>query len=1039
MPLRFKLLFPLVIASLVALGYIEMVWSPRSLESAKQEYLKDAGRHLDTVVEGLVPLMLTNQLDVIQANLDELGKKNEDWQSILLTDRQGRQLYPLRFAGGGPQPIVDTNVQVLAKDIRLLNSDLGKLVIRVAYGSRLDEVQRQQRQLKVMLVVIILLMALTWMSTLEAAVVQPLKRLSKAATELARKNFEVPLPGRGGDEVGKLIGSFAAMRDDLRAYRDDLLREIGVRIQAEADLRRFKAIIDSSDDAIIGKSLDGIITSWNRGAERIFGYTAEEAIGQPVQFLIPSGGTNEEPSILVRLARGESVAHFETVRKHKDGRLIDISATISPVLDEDGKVIGASKIARDITQRKQDEAELAKYRDHLEKLVEERTIALSVAKELAEAANSAKSEFLANMSHEIRTPMNAVIGMTHLALQTALTDQQRDYLQKAKIAADSLLGIINDILDFSKIEAGKLAMESMEFLLEDVFDRVTHVLGTKAAEKQLEFMLDVAPDVPPCLVGDALRLGQVLVNLGSNAIKFTETGEIIAVTVAKAKPEGDRVILQFSVRDTGIGMTPEQVRLLFQPFSQVDSSSTRRFSGTGLGLAISKHLVELMGGEIWVESEPGRGSEFFFTAVFGIGREPQARTAQPFQDLTGLKVLIVDDSPNAREILKNLVTNLGFRAVTASSAMEGLAALEQGAFDLVLMDWRMPEVDGFEAARRIRRDARLPVRPRIIMVTAYGDESVPQRVKQEGLDGYLPKPLTPSTLFDAVMSAFGRMDPQRTPRTGGKGPLPSPPPQLQGAQVLLVEDNDFNQQVATDMLTLMGVDVTLAANGQEALDLIRTRTFDAVLMDIQMPVMDGYEATRRLRSDPANTDLPILAMTAHAMAREQKRCLDLGMNDYISKPINPEAFSTTLAKWIRHGDGSKAELPAQAIPLATGMASSPGVDLPDISPEACQTYFGGRRDAYENALRKFLQLHTGTAEKIRASLARGDRESAEMTAHSMISGAGVIGASGLSAIALQLQDAIQSGAPGSMDTLLNRFEEQLATIIKGLKVHCGLG
>ncbi len=681
-------------------------------------------------------------------------------------------------------------------------------------------------------------------------------------------------------------------------------------------------------------------------------------------------------------------------------------------------------------------SELTLYQARLEELVTLRSEELHLsnadlvrAKEAAEAANRMKSSFLANMSHEIRTPMNAVTVLTHLALQTDLTDKQRQYLVKSKVAADSLLGIINDILDFSKIEAGKLQMDTKEFFLEEEFEKVTQLVGMRSAKKNLEFLLDIAPDVPPCLDGDPMRLGQVLTNLCSNSVKFTETGEIV-VTVTKIQAGEGRVTLKFSVRDTGIGMSPDQTRLLFQPFSQVDSSSTRKFTGTGLGLAISKHLVGMMGGELWVESALGRGSEFFFTAIFGLGHLVPAPRDVPTQDLAGLRILVVDDSPIARLILHGLATGLGYPTTMVASAEEAFVALQEASFDLVLLDWHLGDEDGFEAARRIRAEPNAHAIPRIIMVTAYGDEEVARRVEEEQLDGYLTKPISPSSLFDAITNAFGSRTPAHL-APSSPAVTPEDLARLKGARILLVEDNDFNQEVAMELLALMGMEVILAMDGREAIEKVHAEAFDVVLMDLQMPVMDGYEATRQLRGEAAFANLPILAMTAHAMLPERERCLALGMNDYITKPINPDELFGTLAKWI-HGGGPPTEA---AFPVPG--AGNPAVHPMVLSWEAGLASFSGNVALYEKMLGRFLILKPETAEEIRSALALGEMETASRHAHSMIAVAGTIGATQLSNLSRDLQNAIQDGPPESVFPLLRRFEALLAAVVEGLKTHLG--
>ena len=530
----------------------------------------------------------------------------------------------------------------------------------------------------------------------------------------------------------------------LQEHRDHLEELVAERTaQAEERGALLRATIDSTSDFVWSVEPRGFgLVSFNRAFRDYHVVERRQplVLGLGPQDLVPGDLVGAWLAYYQRaLEEGPFVTDYEVA---SGTRVLSLSFNL---IRREQAVIGISVFGKDVTAFKRNE-----------KLLKD-------AKEAAEAATKAKTEFLANMSHEIRTPMNAVMGMTHLALQTELTVQQRNYLEKSLAAAEGLLGIINDILDFSKIEAGKLQMDARVFLLEEVYHHVTQLLGVKAAEKNLVFQLHRDPQVPSALVGDPLRLGQVLMNLCGNAVKFTESGTVIGVTVSLAGAGPGSVTLRFSVRDTGIGMSEEQTRALFQPFSQVDASSTRRFVGTGLGLAICKRLVDLMGGDLWVVSEPGKGSEFFFTATLGLDQD--------------------------------------------------------------------------------------------------------QAPAQEAPQGE-PAPLT----------------------------------SLQGARVLLVEDNDFNQEVASELLALLGVEVTLAANGQEALAQIRSRAFDLVLMDLQMPVMDGYEATRLLRADPAFARLPILAMTAHAMTQERERCAALGMNDYITKPIDPGNLAATLARWARGGE-----------------------------------------------------------------------------------------------------------------------------------------
>ncbi|MBC7664146.1 MAG: response regulator [Caulobacter sp.] len=654
-------------------------------------------------------------------------------------------------------------------------------------------------------------------------------------------------------------------------------------------------------------------------------------------------------------------------------------------------------------------------------LVADRTEALSMAKHAAEAANEAKSSFLANMSHEIRTPMNAIMGMTDLALRSpGLPPRVSSYLDKIGGAAESLLNIINDILDFSKIESGKLEIQEGEFALQEVLDKVTTLVAQGASRKGLEFLLATAPGVPTHLMGDPLRLGQVLLNLCSNAVKFTEQGEIVVMTVKADGVHADRVMLRFAVRDTGIGMDGDQLARLFQPFDQLDGSITRKYGGTGLGLAICKQLVEMMGGEIGVRSTPGRGSEFFFTLGFGkASHAVDAAAGAP--DWSHLRVLAVDDSANAREIHAGLLSGLGCRHSEADGADAALQALVDAVaagapFDLVLVDWRMPGKDGFELARHIR-ETLTPQVPKLVMVTAYGDESLAQRALAEGFDSYLSKPVGAPALQAALDAAFGKTaaaPPTAAPR------FPTTPAVLKGRRLLLVDDNELNRIVAVDLLAgVAGAHVVEAHTGVEALRHLgidgtpTCERFDLVLMDVQMPDMDGLEATRRIRAHAATATLPVLGMTAHALARDRTQCLDAGMNEVVIKPFVPSELFGVIARWL------PSPVPAPAS-LAAGVEPTPEADAV-VSFELGLSRCLSRHDLYLRVVRRFLDTRRADADKLRAAHARGDDEAIAHLAHTTISTAGTIGAQQLSELATHMQEGVRAGTPDALSSLIDAF------------------
>ena len=849
----------------------------------------------------------------------------------------------------------------------------------------------------------------------------------------------------------------------LRKSRD----ELELRVQERtAELRKLSQATENSPASVVVTDKNGAIEYVNPTFCEVSGYSADEAIGQNPS-LLKSGNLPESyyKELWDTILSGK-IWRGEFINKTKNGEEFWESASISPILDDEGEITHFVAVKQDTTERKHMEQELL------------------AAKEKAEEATRAKSDFLANMSHEIRTPMNAVIGMSHLALKTELTPKQQDYLNKIQSSANSLLGIINDILDFSKIEAGKLDMESTEFNLDDVLDNLANLVTVKAQEKEdLEVLFATGQQVPRFLVGDPLRLGQVLINLANNAVKFTESGEIVVSTDLIEQDEAGLTI-KFSVRDTGIGLTKDQIGKLFQSFSQADTSTTRKFGGTGLGLTISKRLVEMMGGEIWVESEPGQGTTFSFTANFGLGKEKVKTRLVPSSDLRGMKVLVVDDSATSRNILQDILESFSFEVTLAASGEEGLAEIQKAdtnqPYELVLMDWKMPGLDGLKASERIKNQQTLSQIPAIILVTAYGREEIMQQAEQIGLDGFLIKPIGSSVLFDTILHVFGEEITKRS-RISEKNEESEESKNIQGAQILLVEDNEINQQVALEILQGAGLNVTVANDGQEAVNAVKESHYDTVLMDIQMPVMDGYEATRRIRKwegerrnaevglrpvraigayvpegmrnvekerkaedsgqmtddstptsnlQPPAPNIPIIAMTAHAMAGDDKKSIEAGMNDHVTKPIDPDQLFATLQKWIKRAAVPKSS-PASGGPQAIDAIPEPDQAVPaeDELPESLPGFdlaaglsrLMGNKRLYRKLLLDFGANYGGVADEIRRTLEAKDFKQAHSLAHNLKGLSGNLEATDLHVAAVDMETLVKGRtAETTPDKELNR-------------------
>ncbi|MBF0277338.1 MAG: response regulator [SAR324 cluster bacterium] len=865
------------------------------------------------------------------------------------------------------------------------------------------------------LLTLIIVLTVSVLFTIQKFISSPLKLLQHSIHEAKSGDQRTEVSWKSSDELGIVVDSYNEMLRAQEAAEDSLLRyQENLEAQVEertADLEKSKAqlqnILDTGPVGI-GISVNGIMKLVNPWLAEMTGIRIGDSA-------VRAYVNAEDRQRLIESLKEDGIAQNLEVQVYgKNGDIRDFLLTVYNI-DFQGET-GTLSWSVDITEMKIIQNDLAQ------------------AKEIAEEANRTKSDFLANMSHEIRTPMNAILGLTRLALQTDLDKKQYDYLSKTFSSANSLLGIINDVLDFSKIEAGKLEIEEVNFNLDDVFDNISNLVALKAQEKGLEFLLKTDPETPNAVIGDPLRLGQILLNLTNNAVKFTEKGEIVIVSEL-IEEQGNQIKLQFTVKDTGIGLTPEQAGKLFQAFSQADASTTRKFGGTGLGLTISKRLAELMGGSIWVESDIGEGSSFIFTIACRMQNEPYRTPNVVPPELEGLHVLVVDDNKTAREILTDLLQSFAFKVSAIDSGTGIQSELEKAADDpvaLVLMDHEMPDLDGIETSIRIRKLPLLVPQPKIIMLNATNKEELIKNSQEIEFNGMLTKPVNAAELFNAIMVAYGK-EPisNRKKKAAYELDVDSLKP-IQGAKILLVEDNEINQQVAQELLVNSGFFVDIAEDGQKAVEAVERNDYDLVLMDIQMPIMDGLQATRKIRENLKFKDLPILAMSASAMTQDREESHAAGMNDHVAKPIIPSQLFSALQEWIKSGERALPET-FKTVEDFPQEDTAELINMAGIDVKTGLERVSGNQKLFRSILKKFAANQIGTIEEIRKALEDKDIKLASRLAHTLKGVSGNIGATELQSAAEKLEAGIQKEGPDVAPNLIESAQVLLDQAVQSIQ------